>query len=35
MPEPGYAGGESPGFWGCLIGFVLLFIISVLLASCS
>ena len=35
MPEPGYAGSETPGFWGCFIGCVVLFAVVVLFKSCS
>lgn len=28
MPEPDYA-GDSPGFWGCLIGSLILFLVFV------
>jgi hypothetical protein len=34
MPEPDYAGGDPPGFWGWVIGAVLLFILFLLFQGC-
>lgn len=34
MPDPGYADGDSPGFWGCLIAAVVLFGLLLLLRGC-
>lgn len=34
MPEPGYAGGDPPGFWGWIIGLLVLFGILLLLRGC-
>ena len=31
MPEPNYAGDDPPGFWGWVIGFVVLFAAFLLL----
>lgn len=34
MPEPGYADGDPPGFWGCFIGAVVLFAIFFVVKGC-
>ena len=35
MPEPNYANGDSPGFWGGVIAFLLLFGLFLLFKGCS
>jgi len=37
MPEPDYADGDGdvPGFWGCVIAFLLLFGSFLLFKGCS
>lgn len=34
MPEPGYADGDPPGFWGFVFGFIVLFGLFFLLKGC-
>ena len=34
MPEPGYAGGEPPGFVSFLVGTAIIVILLLLLRSC-
>ena len=34
MPEPGYAEGDPPGFWGCVFGGVVLFALFFLVKGC-
>jgi hypothetical protein len=34
MPEPNYAGGEPLGFWGCFVGFLVLFVGFLLVQGC-
>jgi len=35
MPEPDYADGDSPGFWGCFIGAVVLIVIFFVVKGCA
>ncbi len=34
MPEPNYASGDSPGFWGCTIGAAVLFLVFFVIKGC-
>jgi hypothetical protein len=34
MPEPNYASDDPPGFWGWIIGIVVLFVLFLVLKSC-
>lgn len=34
MPDANYAGDESPGFWGCLIGAVIIFLLFAIWKGC-
>ena len=34
MPEPDYAGGEPLGFWGWIVGFIVLFVLFLLIQGC-
>jgi hypothetical protein len=34
MPEPNYAGDEPLGFWGCVVGFVVIFLLFLLVKGC-
>lgn len=34
MPEPGYAGDDPPGFWGIVLGCIVLFALFFLVKGC-
>jgi hypothetical protein len=34
MPDANYAGDDSPGFWGCLFGFIAIFIAFAVWKGC-
>jgi hypothetical protein len=34
MPEPDYASGDPPGFWGWVIGAVVLFVFFLVVKGC-